>query len=347
MSEIRYDRLRDTHVIISPERLRRPDCNMQERNRYFQERRTKERQCPFCEGNESMTPPEIFALRSSESFANEEGWKTRVVPNLYKAVQIEAPLEHHYGMFEHLEGFGAHEVIIDTPEHFISMCEWSQENVINWLDTLGARVADLKRDQRLVYVSLFKNEGLDAGATQHHSHTQLIGLPIIPKSELETYYRVYEHYQHNANSLHELIIEEEERDGSRIVAKYGNFTAFCPYASAYPFEVMISSKKALGQIDTLSKNSKEELSVLLLLTLKKLQKQLNCFDFNLSLSTAPLQQSTVGHEMFSNIKNFLRFSIRIMPRIYKHGGFENTTGMIINPVSPELAARLLRESDNG
>ena len=95
MSEIRYDRLKDSYVIIAPERLHRPSCDIHEI-----ERREVQRVCPFCEGNEKFTSPEIFAIRSSDSFANEIGWKTRVVPNLYKAVQIEAPHEHHYGMFE-------------------------------------------------------------------------------------------------------------------------------------------------------------------------------------------------------------------------------------------------------
>jgi UDPglucose--hexose-1-phosphate uridylyltransferase len=339
MSEIRYDRLHDTHVIISPERLHRPDGNMQTRDR-----RIKERVCPFCEGYEKMTPPEIFAKRESDSFANEKGWSTRVVPNLYKAVQIEVSNEHHYGMFEHLNGFGAHEVIIDTPQHHTTMSEWSEKNVINWLETLGARVADLRRDHRIAYISLFKNEGTDAGSTQPHSHTQLIGLPLIPKAQKENYMRAHEHYQHNANSLYALVVEAEESNTQRIIAKSGDFTAFCPYASAYPFEVMISSKKALGEIDTLSKESIKELAPLILVTLKKMRTQLNCFDFNLIVSTPPLQEASLGHELLSCVRESLRFSIRIMPRIYKHGGFENATGVIINPVAPELAAKLLRES---
>ncbi|MDA3946967.1 MAG: UTP--glucose-1-phosphate uridylyltransferase [Helicobacteraceae bacterium] len=340
MSEIRYDRLHDTHVIIAPERLHRPDCNFAE-----PEKKVVDEQCPFYEGHESMTPPEIFAIRKPSSFKNEAGWQTRVVPNLYKAVQIEAPLQHHYGLFEHLEGFGAHEVIIDTPEHHTSMTQWSEENVIHWLKTLRARVADLRGDHRIAYISLFKNEGTEAGSTQQHSHTQLIGLPIIPKVEREAYQRSYNHYKHHANAILETVLAHEEEDGQRIVAKQGDFTAFCPYASAYPFEVIISSTKALGQVDTLSDESIESLAPLLLITLKKLKKQLGCFDFNLSVSTPPLQEGTVEHGLLACVDEAFRFEIRIMPRIYKHGGFEQTTGVIINPVTPELAAALLREHD--
>lgn len=339
MSDIRYDRIRDTHVIISPERLHRPDCNIGARDR-----RGVEKICPFCEGNEKMTPPEIYAKRSVASFANEKGWQTRVVPNLYKAVQIETSHKHHFGPFEHWEGFGAHEVIIDTPEHHTSMTEWSEENAINWLQTLGSRVRDLRGDSRIAYISLFKNEGELAGSTQAHSHTQLIGLPLIPKDIREEYQRSYEHYKHNKSSLLEEILKHEEEETLRIIETSGDFTAYCPYASAYPFEIMISSKKALGQIDTLSKKSIEQLAPLLISSLKKLKLQLGCSDFNLAIATPPLQEGNVESELLHFLDEAHRFSIRIMPRIYKFGGFEQSTGVIINPVSPELAAKLLRES---
>ena len=126
----------------------------------------------------------------------------------------------------------------------------------------------------------------------------------------------------------------------------GDFSAFCPYASAYPFEVMITSKKELGQIDTLSDKSIGELAPLLLSILKKMKRELGSFDFNLWMATPPLQKETVKDELLASTDKICRFAIRIMPRIYRHGGFEAGTGMIINPVSPELAAKLLRESSD-
>lgn len=340
MSDIRYDRIHDVHVIIAPERLHRPDTYRGE-----SEEEVLDEDCPFCEGNESLTTPEIFAIREEESFVNKKGWQTRVVPNLYKALQIETNHQHHCGQFEHWEGFGAHEVIIDTPQHHTSMAEWSEVEVLLWLQTLRTRVADLRRDHRLTYISLFKNEGLEAGATQKHPHTQLIGLPIIPKSKREGYQRSYEHYKYHGRSLLADEIHKEEEEKERIVAIEGDFTAYCPYASAYPFEVIISSKKSLGQIDSLSDESMKALAPLLLSTLKKLKNQLGCFDFNLSISTPPLQEGTVEEGLLYHVNEACRFAIRIMPRLYKHAGFELSTGIIINPVSPEFAAKLLQERD--
>ena len=331
MSEIRYNRLYDTNVIIAPERLHRPDYGINNKCKL------KGGVCPFCEGNESMTPSEIFAIREEGTFANEKGWKTRVIPNLYKALQIETAHKHHYSLFEYWDGFGAHEIIIDTAKHHISMTDWNQIEMINWLKTLRARVADLKRDTRIAYISLFKNEGIQAGSSQAHCHTQLIGLPIVPKLNRDIYYRSYTHFKNSGKALLETILQEEEEDGKRIVAKYADFTAFCPFASSFPFEVMISSQKDLGQIDTLSDSSMENLSKLLIGVIEKLKQQLGYFDFNLSVITSPLQDV---------VSEACRFAIRIIPRIYREGGFELSTGVFINPVAPEQAARLLRGSEN-
>lgn len=339
MSEIRYDKMHDTHVVIAPERLHRPDANVECKSESIEGKI-----CPFCEGNEDMTPAEIFSIREKGSFTNEKGWQTRVVPNLYKAVQIEVPHQHHYGLFEHWEGFGAHEIIIDTPQHHTSMRQWSEKSIKHWLKTLKSRVLDLRRDHRISYISLFKNEGVLAGATQTHSHTQLIGLPIIPKAEKEWFQRSYEYYKSTGKAILEDMLLQEEENAQGIIAKQGVFTAFCPYASAYPFEVMISSQKAVGQIDTLSEGSIAELSSLLELILKKLKGQLGYFDFNLFISASPLQEGSLEKDLLSCVDEALRFNIRIMPRIYRQGGFEASTGIIINPVAPELAARLLREN---
>lgn len=334
MSEIRYDRLHDTHVLIAPERMHRPDCPVP-----LQADETTLPKCPFCEGNESMTPPEIFALRYEGSFPNEAGWRTRVIPNLYKAVQIEAAHQHHSGMLERWEGFGAHEVIIDTVRHCTSISQWNLNEACDWLKTLRVRVADLRHDERIEYISLFKNEGYQAGSTQTHAHTQLIALPMVPKQINDYYLQCFEHYKATGKSLMGSLIDQEEHTMERIVSQEGDFTLFCPYASAYPFEMIISSKQPHGQIDTLNDTAIEAVSALLLRAVKKLDNQLGCSQFNLWIATPPLK----GKNDFSvPLDEAFRFSIRIMPRIYRYGGFESGSGMMINPVSPELAASLLK-----
>jgi UDPglucose--hexose-1-phosphate uridylyltransferase len=333
MSEIRYDRLNDTHVLIAPERLHRPDTTRVDHD-------SKGAECPFCEGNESMTPKEIFAMRDPETMANQKGWHTRVVPNLYKAVAIEAPHLHHSGTFEYWDGFGAHEVILDTPTHQISMMGWSHEETVIWLKTLRERVGDLRRDHRIAFISLFKNEGFDAGSTMAHCHTQLIALPVIPKAirEINRHAREYFHFHHHA--LMESIVSDEEEANVRLIERRGEFSAFCPYASEYPFEVMISSKRCIGQIDTIVDANLDDLALLLESVLQRLHTQLKSFCFNLWISTPPLGEDVLEGDAH-------RLMIRITPRIYRFGGFEVNTSMMINPVSPEVAAKLLQGDNHG
>jgi UDPglucose--hexose-1-phosphate uridylyltransferase len=337
MSEIRYDRLHDSHVIIAPERLRHPEPP-QSLEKVVPPPYPPE-PCPFCEGNEAMTPREIYALRPEGSLSNQSGWKTRVVPNFFKALQIETPPKHHFGLFEYWEGFGAHEVVIDTPHHATSMTQWSHEEMIAWLETLRQRVWDLRCDHRIAYLSVFKNEGKYAGASLSHAHTQIIGLPLVPKGKQELYRRSYEFYQTSGMTLMESILSHEEETQSRIIEKRGEFTAFCPYASGYPFEVMISSIKNTGELGSFSREYLESLAALLVSTLHRLKRQLGKFDFNLSVSTPPL----IENEGISSAQ-LCRLTIRIMPRLYYQGGFENSSGILINPVAPEMAAKLLRES---
>jgi UDPglucose--hexose-1-phosphate uridylyltransferase len=286
-----------------------------------------------------MTPKEIYAIRENDSLSNHAGWQTRVVPNLYKAVAIEAPHQHHNGTFEYWDGFGAHEVIIDTPVHHLSMTQWNHHDMLSWLKTLRQRVDDLRQDHRISFMALFKNEGYDAGSTQNHCHTQLIGLPIVPKSQRDFYRRSREYMSIHPYSLLESIIRDEEEAEVRLIEQSSEFSAFCPFASSYPFEVMIGSKNSIGQIDTISGEHLDELASLLVSLMQKLSRQLNKFAFNLWVSTPPL-----GEESHSSDAH--RLIIRITPRLYRFGGFEINTEMMINPVEPELAAKLLRGDDH-
>lgn len=329
MSEIRYDRLHQRDVIIATERLKRPnDFHPQT------DRRKESRICPFCEGNEHLTPSEIFAIRDESSFKDEPLWQTRVVPNLYKALQIESPNTHHYGIFEYIEGFGAHEVLIDTPNHTTSMSQWSDTNFINWLTTLQLRLADLRRDTRLHEIAIFKNEGIQAGATQPHSHTQIIALPMLSRQKRRHFEALYEFYkEHNRALLLSMVDAELEAQPSRIVAQNEKFVAFCPYASSFAFEVILTAKVPLSSLEDLDDAHKAALAELLDQLLHSLQKQLHTLDFNLTLSTPNLLDSLSQAE---------QFYIRIMPRIYTQAGFELSSDIFINPVSPEMAAKLLR-----
>ncbi len=335
MSEIRFDRLENRYVIIVPERQHRPNLPKID---FLQ----TEKKCPFCEGHEALTPAEIFAIRKNG--ANESGWQTRVIPNLYKAVQIETEvLSQREGMFESVSGFGAHEVIIDSPCHSCRMVELGSKGVEQWLRTMIVRINDLQKDKRLVSLHLFKNSGKGAGATQEHPHSQLIALPVTPMDRLEFLKRNAEYYHIHGRGIVEDVVVNEKIAQKRIIAQQGLFIAYAPYASFFAFEVIVSPTKVLSNLTQCSREELFDLSLLLTDVFRKLDRQLGIYDFNIAFYLAPLNQNFENEVYMEDIEKSFTFYIRIMPRIYTLGGFELSTGIAMNSVTPEMAAELLRE----
>jgi len=335
MSEIRFDRISNNYVIIAPERLHRPNMPTRE------SLENDTGKCPFCEGHEERTPPEIFAMR--ENAANAKGWKTRVIPNLYKAVQIEETnASERDGIFEYFHGFGAHEVLIDTPCHTCSMEMLDVAEIENWLRTMIIRLEDLSQDKRLVSLNIFKNSGKNAGATQSHPHTQLIALPIMPTSALEFLKRNQEYYALHARGIVEDMVHNEQKAQTRVIEENDDFIAFCPYASAFSFEVMIAPLKNLASLHRCSRDELLRLAKTIKSVFTMLTQQLGVFDYNIGFYLAPLNKNFENEHYMDDIEENFRFYIRIMPRIYTLAGFETTTGMMINSVAPEYCAQLLR-----
>lgn len=335
MSDIRRDRLNNHYVLIAPERMRRPDKLTGTSVTVTTEN------CPFCPGHESMTPPEIYSIHDELS----KQWRVRVIPNLYKAVQIELGDQSRIdGMFESRPGVGAHEIVIDTPCHDCRMADLEAEQIGQWLSALSERITDLRKDHRLIHISIFKNQGEGAGATQPHPHTQIIALPVMPHNELSLLERDLQYYRRHGRGKVQDLLENERRLEERIVAHRGNFTAFCPHASSYPFEVMIAPGEGLTILDELNRDDIADLSALIKDVYERLDKELGAFDHNLAFRMAPLNINFENEPFFPYIHNYYRMTIRIMPRIYRLGGFELSTGMLINPVAPEEAAKLLREA---
>ena len=337
MSQIRYDLFRDQYVIIAPERMQRaaflPAAKLQQSEI-----------CPFCEGKEDLTPPEIYAIRPHGS-ANMPGWKTRVVPNLYKALAIETPPEkHHEAIFEWQEGFGAHEVIIDMPRHELRMDQWSKAEFVNWILTIQERVQDLQRDFRLVYLSVFKNHGQHASATQAHPHTQILGLPLVPKMKMAQIRHHVAYFHEHQRCIVEALQAEEMAEKTRVILQNDTFVAIAPFASGVPFEVWITPKKKISSVAQVCETGVHALSALLKELFVRLYLVLGEFDFNLSFEIPPVQKYGETEEIFHLFEEACRFGIRIQPRLTGLGGFELSTGMMINPVEPELAAEQLRSA---
>ncbi len=333
MPEFRRDPVIGRWVIIATERSKRPsDFIIPELVPEGDHRK-----CPFCPGNESMTPKEIWAYRAAGTKPNEEGWWLRVIPNKYPALIIEAPLDRlGIGIYEKMGGVGAHEVIVDSPEHNKSLSDLDRTQIAKIIWTYQERIIDLKQDSRFRYILIFKNHRSGAGASLDHPHSQLIATPIIPKRVMEELDSASKYYQHKNRCIFCTIIEEELKSTERIVAENNEFLAFVPYAARFPFEICIIPKK--HKPDFCQNNVWEvtNLADILKITMLKLKLTLNDPPYNYIIHSMPLATPP-------DLKEY-HWHIEIIPRIVKTAGFEWGTGFYINPTPPEDAARALRET---
>lgn len=337
MPELRKDWLSGQWVTFSTERLRRPQHFSPPADAASPEADA------FCEGNETCTPPEVFSIRPHGGKPNTPGWNVRVVPNRYPALRVEGELHRHgEGIYDQISGVGAHEVVIETPHADRELEEHSLNQVSEVLETFRARSLDLMRDKRMRYISIFKNVGMLAGASQKHAHSQIIALPLVP-TEVERRIEVVEkHYREKERSLFEDVMAQERRDGSRIVWENTDFMAYCPYASRFPFEVRILSKLQNCHYFSATNRTLVQLAEVLKKILSAYRVGLNKPAYNMLLQTAPLPECPDGK--WPTIEQSYRWHVELVPRIFGLAGFELSTGCALNSVYPEEAARFLRET---
>ena len=330
MSELRKDPVTGRWVIISSERGRRPSD--------FQEAPPKRKGgfCPFCAGNERFTPPEILAYREPGTVPNSQGWSLRVVPNKFPALKIEGNLDKTgIGLFDKMNGIGAHEVIIENPSHEMTMTKLPERKIEDILWAYRDRVIDLKKDPRFQSILIFKNEGEAAGASLEHSHSQLIALPIIPRQVSEEIEGARLYYNYKERCIYCDIVRQEMYAEERNVAENEHFLAITPFAARFPFETWIIPKTHNACFDESQPWEYSSLARILKNVLQRLDKVLNIPPYNYIIHTCPLR---------SQMREFYHWHLEIIPKLIRIAGFEWGSGFYINPTSPEEAAKFLREA---
>ncbi|MEJ5172407.1 MAG: DUF4921 family protein [Hydrogenothermaceae bacterium] len=341
-SELRYDYINDRWALISIERSRRPhDYTVS----IYEEPTTDLSKCPFEYGNEDKTPPEVFAIRPDGSLPNTPGWKVRVFPNKYPALRLENEKKREGdGFFEKIGGFGAHEVIVETPDHFKHIQDFNQEEHFYMFFTFRERIKALYQDVRIGYVHIFKNHGKEAGKSLVHSHSQLIALPTIP-TKIETQIKQSKKYFKEKERCYLCDeIKAEIKENKRVVYENGKFIAYCPYGSLFPFQVRIAPKFHSHDFSAVSDSDLRELSECMEYIVKKLHKALINPPFNFVINTSPpVRENPVNPDYFYGIRQFYHWHIEILPRITTLAGFELGTDIYINPTPPEEAAKFLIE----
>lgn len=299
--------------------------------------------CPFCTGNEAMTPPEIAAWGPPGRLTNGPGWDVRVVANLRPALRIEEPLTlKAEGMYDTASGTGAHEIVIETPEHLDSLSALSCDSIALVLAAWAERVRDLKRDQRIRSVFVFKNHGLLAGAAvPGHTHSQVIGLPVTPRALKEMLEGARAYYRLKERCVYCDILREELERKRRLIKVSGRFVAIAPYASRHPYECWILPREHSADFETSDSSAFLELASMLKALLQRLEAVLSEPAYNLFLYSGPSRDRRAGY--WTTLEQDFHWHIAILPRLSQVAGFEVGTGFYANSVTPELAAATLRE----
>jgi len=327
--ELRKDPVVGRWVIISTERARRPSDFAP-----APAARPVGGVCFFCPGQEARTPAEILAIRPADTKPDTPGWTMRVVPNKFPALRIEGELEPSgEGLYDRMSGVGAHEVVIETPDHHATFAGLGEERIADVLGAYRERMLDLGKDSRMQYVMVFKNHGEAAGASLEHPHSQLIATPIVPIMVEEELEGAERHFRLKKRCIWCDIIRQERRGGGRIILEADGFVALAPFAPRFPFETWILPSSHRSGFEETEPGELRPLGRLLGEILRRMGKVLGDPPYNYMLHSAPLRAAGLDH---------FHWHLEIIPKLTRIAGFEWGTGFFINPTPPEDAARYLR-----
>lgn len=326
MNELRRDPITERWIIVHLDKV--PTATDFKKEPHLKNKEN----CSFCWGSESLTPPEVMAHRSYGG-PNTPNWTVRVVPNKFPALRIEGDLNREgIGVFDQMNGVGAHEVIIDTPDHFRDMGDLTHAETEEVVWAYLARSIDLRRDKRFKYVLIFKNYGKSAGASLEHPHSQLIALPIVPKRVQEEIEGAAKYYEYKERCVFCDIIREEQDEKSRIIYDGKYFLAFCPYVSRFAYEVWVLPKKHQSDFTSLDRDAVPDFARAMRDSLARIKGLFSDPSYNFIIHTSPIN----GHD-----REDYHWHVEIMPKLSSVAGFEWGSGFYINPVPPDIAARNL------
>ncbi len=327
MNEIRLNLITRSWVIMAKEKVKRPED--------FIAHRVKKRlpefvgTCPFCPGNESKTPDEVCRVHG------EGGWKIRVVWHKFSKLSAEGERSRwDLGIKKGVNGIGIHELIVETPVHNITTATMTDEQLIDVIQIYRDRFTEIYRDPRVEYVIIFKNNGLLAGTSIEHPLSQIVGIPITPLQIRERFEAFMNFFDETGDCLMCKTIQDELRDGARILFNTKHFVSFIPYAALSAFHIWIFPKRHSGCFSDIQSEEMVDLAVNLKSVMIKLCHGLECPDFNYVIRSG--KPSNANSE-------FIHWYMSIVPRVDMATGFELGTGMHVNSLVPEVSAEFLRK----
>jgi UDPglucose--hexose-1-phosphate uridylyltransferase len=340
MSEVRHDLLLPRWVIIAENRADRP-------NEFVTPRTERQRgPCPFCPGNESRTPAALLVRRPEAWNGDESEWRVRVVSNLYPAVAEIAGggdstaagssvLPAGGALFGKSPAAGFHEVVIDTPQHVVSLGDMSEEAAIELFGVYRERTAAMRATGSVASALVFKNVGSAAGASIEHAHSQILATRR-PAFELDLEWELARaYYERDGVCAFCRMVEVELASGVRIVDADDVAVALCPFASRFPYEMWIMPRAPMSHFDTSTDGSLAAVAAMTRRVIARLEKVLARPAYNFVVHSAPFDSREAPH---------YDWHVELYPRLTSWAGFEVGGGCYINPVSPERAAERLRKA---
>ncbi len=335
MSELRWGPVDQQWVIFAPER-----AGLFLTPAHDDDLAADPASCPLCPQNVET------AAKTIHRHPEEGEWQVRVVANRYPALHIEGDLQPTgVGLYDRMNGVGAHEVVIETRDHHRPLAALTVEEITAVLATCRARLVDLRRDLRLRYITIFKNHGAEAGALLAHSHTQIIATPFIPTLPRAELVHARDHFLHKERCLFCDLLHQEESDAQRVVRNDDAYLTFCRYASPHPFEVWIMPRRHQHDFALLTDGDLALFAAALKDALARLNAVLGDPPYNFALKTAPSPHPRPGRPNdWATIELDYHWHMEIIPRLTRPAGFEWATGIAINPTPPETAADYLRRA---
>ncbi len=298
--------------------------------------------CPFCPGHEAETPPTVAAITGPDG-----AWRVRAFPDKMPVFQVEGDLDREAeGLYDRMRNVGAHEVVVETREHAISLAQLPVEDIARVLQMFRQRIRDLKNDVRFRYVQVFKNQGLQAGSLIPHAHSHLVATPVIPR-RLEAELRwSKQHYDLKERCLYCDILREEITRGTRLVSQQAAFVAFCPFAPRFAYEVWIFPTAHHHRFEDLDDPALAALAVTVKDVLQRVEGKVP--DYHVVLHTSPNEKSPpVWGLPWESLPDDFHWHIEVLPRQAEVARLHREEEFYVNPVAPEEAARQLREAPVG
>lgn len=328
MSEMRFNPITLDWVIMAPERALRPD-DFHRKMSEHPSRSPHRDDCPFCMGNEALTPPEI-----SRAAAADGSWLVRVVPNKFGVFNATNDLERKVnGTFRSMTAAGAHEVVVEHPRHDLDLGEMESSHLGLILRMYRERYQALRASPAVESIVIFKNHGQRAGSSLEHSHSQITAAPVLSAQVCMRLQEARRYHELNGGCLYCAVLQQELLAEERILEAGSSFVAFMPYASLSPFHMWVFPRRHESSFDEISDADIEELAGMLGRVLRRLKAAAGDPDFNITIRSGPLG------EMSSSC---FHWYLAIVPRITHLAGFELGSGTYINSMRPERCAELLR-----